>query len=166
MPVGETLNESLVIDLLWGHGDQRLRTRGMTQARRVRHRLFPRRGDRAAAEQTRDRILLTWYTSTPRYDELLLPVLQEIGAERSLVLIGRSCAAPTLPPGVPAFDWEQAMGLRPDDWRRQYRSCRPEWARVTQGPVPPLSTCPPARSACSHWISWSRVSGSRASWAF
>ncbi len=129
VPIGETINESLVINLFWGHSDQRLSTRGLTQARRVRHRLHPRLGDRVAAAHARDRILMTWYTSTPRLDELLLPVLREIGSEHALVLLGQSGATPTLPPGVPAFYWERAMGLRTDDWRRQYRSCRPEWHR-------------------------------------
>ncbi|NLE74744.1 MAG: hypothetical protein GX604_08980, partial [Actinobacteria bacterium] len=130
IPIGRTLSDQLVIDFFWGHGDWRKRTKWLNQARRVRHRLFPRRtAAEAVASEFRDRVLITWQLSTPRINDMLLPIIQELGGTRCGVIMGRKTAVPGLPSSVPVIDGGRGPSYRVTDWRSRYAADRPVWAR-------------------------------------
>jgi hypothetical protein len=125
--IGHTLNDCLLVHLYWGHGDWRSSTRWLHQAGMARHALHPRHGDGGAAARVRGRTLLTWQQSTPRLNQLLLPVLEEIGAELAAVVMGTPGAVPGLTASVPVVASEQAADYSPRTWRAEYGRCRAEW---------------------------------------
>lgn len=129
IPLGPTLNDCWWVDFVEAHGDWRRRTRWLNRARTSWRRLHPLRADSGSLALPKARILVTWFQSTPRYDELLLPVLEELENGSYAVVFGRPNVVSCLPPGVPGARWEQVMAFDQRAWRAEYRRCRPEWER-------------------------------------
>jgi hypothetical protein len=72
-------------------------------------------------------ILMTWIDGSPRFADLVLPVVEELGA-RATVLVAR----PELPDRVPApsvtVDESQVAGVARRIWWAQFRRAAPSWA--------------------------------------
>lgn len=129
IPVGRTLSDQLVIDFFWGNGDWRRRTRWLNQARKARHRLFPRRAGETASLNLRGRALVTWQLSTPRIDQMMLPIVEQLGQDHCAVIMGHKADIPGLSQDIPVIDGGRGPKYRVAEWRRQYRMDRPGWAR-------------------------------------
>jgi hypothetical protein len=129
VPIGPTLNDTLVINFLWGHGDWRWRRAALNRATRLRHRLHPRAGRGDDGGMTPGKVLVTWQESSPRFDGMLRPVVDNLGSGNCIVVLGGGSDVPLLPDGTEVVKWDEAMRFRRDQWRTQYRRCLPEWSR-------------------------------------
>ncbi len=127
IPIGAALNDYLVVNFLWGHGNWRSATKLINRMRMVRHWLLVKHAIRARPIP-RDRILVTWQGATPRFDDLLLPVVDQIGPDRCQVLLGGGNEVPAgLPREVPSLKWDQSMRFRPQRWRAEYGHVAGRW---------------------------------------
>jgi hypothetical protein len=128
MPLGPALNDTLVIRLSWGHADWR-RSRRVSQARRLQMWLRPRRSDPSGTPLPSGRILVTWNSHTPRFNDMLLPVVGELEKDGCAVVYWSADVASLLPSGVPGVGWGELMTYDVRAWREEYARCRPEWRR-------------------------------------
>ncbi len=129
IPIGWTLSDQVVIDFFWGNGDWRRLTKWLNQARRVRHRLLPRRTAAGTAlPDLSDGVLVTWLGSTPRIDGMMLPIVEELGGDRCAVIMGDKTTISGLAPEVPVIDGGRGPDYCVADWRKQYGMNRPGWA--------------------------------------
>lgn len=72
---------------------------------------------------------MTWYQASPRYNELLLPILKEFDAGRCAVIYGDTGVASCLPSVVPRVGVEEMAPRNIADWRTECYRCWPEWKR-------------------------------------
>jgi len=80
----------------------------------------------------RGRLLFTWVRDTPRMNDLLLPVLDELGAE-SCAVLGRHASMPSMLPAGCDFYLENDLG--PESWLRwaeEFGRVAPRWARAVR----------------------------------
>lgn len=127
LPIAPTLNDYLVISLLWGNSDQRLRTRWLNRARMLRHRMLPQHARSVPTDVPTGRILLTWQEATPRFNQLLQPVLGTMGVERVQVLMGLNDPSHGFPEHTSVLSWHDEMRFHSANWRREYRRHAPVW---------------------------------------
>lgn len=127
VPVGPALNDALVIKLVDGHGDWSRRERWRNRARIVRNRLVPQTASPRANPVLASHILFTWEKSTPRWDELLEPIVSELADLDRAVLFRGPEVAGLLQPGIPALDWKNFADFPAKVWKEEYSRCRPEW---------------------------------------
>ena len=125
--MGSTLNDSLVIRFIDGHGDWRPQTRWANRARRLWHQSLPPGPRRIPTNPLDGHILMTWERSTPRYDEMLHPVLERFERGHCVVFYGRPDVKLAAPLGTPTIGWSDAMSYGLGPWRAEYQRCRPEW---------------------------------------
>jgi hypothetical protein len=125
VPLGPTLSDFLWLYLWGGEIDWR-RACWLSRARSLWYWLHPRRNRASSTDALRGRILVTWSTSSPRFDEMLRPVITELEDELVVLHWSESVLA-QLPSGVHAIGWDQVMSYDVKAWRREYRRCRPAW---------------------------------------
>ncbi len=130
IPIGLTLSDQLVIDFFWGNGDWPWRVKWLNRVRRARHRALPRRGAWADSSSLDGRVLVTWQTSTPRINDMLLPVVEELGDQRCAVIMAHESAIPGLSPHLPVVDGGRGPAYRVDAWRSRYEGAHPGWATL------------------------------------
>ncbi len=128
VPLGATLNDTLIINFLNCQGNWHWKTRWLNRARMVRYWLYPRRTVTPSQPLPRGCILVAWLNATQRFTDIVLPVLQELKGEPCTVLCGNPDVAPLVPVGVSCIAWDQVWFYSVKDWRSEYRYCRPEWA--------------------------------------
>ena len=131
--LGPALNDSLMIEFFDGLKGWGLLARWKNRARYLKYWLRPLRSQKASAPLPDGSILVTWYQSTPRLDEMILPVLAELDGSPHEVLYGLPNVAPRIPAQVPARWWDQVLSYDVAAWRAEYRRCRPEWSRRLKG---------------------------------
>jgi hypothetical protein len=75
------------------------------------------------------RVLFTWLADTPRYNDLIAPVLAEFDPGQCNVVGGGASIERHLNPGVGFCTATQAIGSGIDRvvWRQEYARCRPAW---------------------------------------
>lgn len=127
--IGPTLNDALIVNFLWGNGDWASGARWVNKARLFRHFLRPRHARPFSAKEGRGRILVTWQDVSPRFDEMLLPIVAEIGPARCEVVTSLREYPAALAPEVPVRAWEDAIPFRVREWRRHYVAAAPGWRR-------------------------------------
>jgi hypothetical protein len=72
-------------------------------------------------------ILITWEKSTPRWDELLQPIVSELADLDRAVLFRGPEVAGLLQHGIPALDWKNFARFPAKAWKEEYSRCRPKW---------------------------------------
>jgi hypothetical protein len=127
VPLGATLNDILANLLLSCQGSWHWKTRWVNRALMVRHWLYPRRTKNPSPFPP-GAILVAWLEGTPRLTGLVLPVLYALKGDLCAVLCGALDVAPLVPAGVSCINWDQVQVYAVQDWRSEYRRCRPEWA--------------------------------------
>ena len=130
IPVGGTLSDHFVTAFIDGSGDWRRSTRWLRRLLVRRHRLRPRVHRRAGPALSPGRVLVTWSIPSHRYDRLLLPILERLGADEGAVTYGDDGVAPLVPASIPRFPVREAMDFDVRAWRREYERCRPSWERT------------------------------------
>ncbi len=130
--MGHTLNDPLANQLVDGLGDWRRRTAWINRARMLRHQLVLGQSRVPDAPSLNGRILMTWEKPTPRFDELLRPVLQHFEDDEAVVFYGNPALLPLLPERVPSIGWNHMPLGETRSWRNEYRRCRPEWKRTLE----------------------------------
>lgn len=130
IPLGGTLNDHFVTAFVDGQGDWRRRTRLLRRLLQQRHRRSPRLHRRTGPAFDPGRVLVTWSIPSHRYDRLLLPILERLGAGECAVVHGHDGVAPLVPAGIPNFPAREAMDFDVRAWRQEYERCRPSWERT------------------------------------
>lgn len=95
----------------------------------IRFYWFGPRGCQALPQLARDRILLTLIADTPRLNELVFPVLKELGDRPCNVISGADSIRKRLPPDVGLCTSDQVCKLNMGVWRRAYNKCAGSWHR-------------------------------------
>ena len=127
IPLGATLNDCFNTDFVDGLADWRWRTKWLRRLLYPRHRILPRIHHRTGAAFSPGRVLVTWSLPSPRYNGLLLPVLERFGAGECAVLHGHDGVAPLVPAGVPHVPYREVMVFDASAWRREYQRCWASW---------------------------------------
>ncbi len=129
VPLGACLNDSLQIEFVDGWGDWRLRAEWKNRARNLRYWLRPLQSFGNQPGIPSGRILVTWYQATPRYDELLLPTIRELGLGNCAVIHGDAEVVARLPAGFPTVGAEALNPVNIAEWRTAYSRCWPGWRK-------------------------------------
>jgi hypothetical protein len=127
IPIGSTLTDLVVIELINEHGNWNARQRWLDRARRVRQHMRAWRSRAGTHDSGPQRTLVTWKSATPRLDDLLLPVLQQLPADCWSVISDDPAVLPRVPAGIPVLRWFDAVPHAPRAWWSQYRRCWPQW---------------------------------------
>ncbi len=131
MPIGATLTDFLAINFLGGHLKTSRRAALTALFGWWRFLLFgPRRGGRPVRLE-RNRLLLTWSSDTPRFNDLLEPVIAELDPNQCNVAGRATSISSRLDKAIGYCTADQVMNIGIDRavWRREYRRCRPAWHR-------------------------------------
>lgn len=128
LPLGATLNDALAIIFLSGQGSRLGKIRWLNKLRIARHWLYPHRTKNPAHPLPCGSILVAWLDGARRVTDLVLPVVQALKGDPCAVLCGNPSVAPSVPAGMPCIAWEQVQSYAVQDWRAEYRRCRPAWA--------------------------------------
>ncbi len=130
VPIGATLTDFLASSFRGG-------TLPMSQAAVLRACLgwwrFCWRGPRnnkAHAQLNRGRLLLTWLIDTPRYNDLVLPVIVELEPRQINVIGGAESMRQKLGQEIGFCNWNQMAGVDLRSWRSEYAKCRTAWHRT------------------------------------
>ena len=113
IPLGATLNDWFITAFVDGLGDWRWRRKWLMRLLYHRHRISPKIHRRTGDTLAAGRVLVTWSAPSPRFDRLLLPVLERFGEGECAVLHGRDGVAPLVPAGIvhlPYRDSSPAVG--------------------------------------------------------
>jgi hypothetical protein len=131
IPLGAALSEALhrYLFIYSPAGGQRPPPLGrwLSRARVVRHRLRPRQSRPEPSSVPVGRILVTWFACTPRYNELITPILAQLDEQSYAVIHEQAQVASCLQPGVAHVQWEQILQYDVKTWRAEYKRCRPQW---------------------------------------
>lgn len=130
IPLGATLNDWFITDFVDGLGDWRWRTKWLRRLLYHRHRISPKIHRRTGDTFAPGRVLVTWSAPSHRFELLLLPVLERLGAAECAVLHGRDEVAPLVPAGIAHRPYRDVMDFDVRAWRREYRRCWPSWKRT------------------------------------
>jgi len=134
VPLGATLGDLFIINIVHRHGRYGWRVRLLDWFKR--RWFFLRPGGQPANEliersaQWSGRILHTWIQERPHFRELVLPVVDALGGDRSLVLGRTESMREKLPAGTEFLAMSDLP--KPDGvagWRAEYRRNRPIWRR-------------------------------------
>ena len=129
-PLGATLNDTFNTGFVDGLADLRWRTKWLRRVLNRRHLILPKvhHGTRTTLDP--GRVLVTWSLPSPRYNGLLLPVLDRLGSEGCAVLHGHGGVTPFIPEGVPHISYREVMAFDASEWRREYERCWQSWKRT------------------------------------
>ena len=131
VPIGATLTDFLAINFLGGQlsTSSRAALRGFLGW--WRFLLFGPRRRGGPVRLERDRLLLTWTSDTPRFNDLLEPVIAELDPNQCNVLGRPLSIRSRLDKAIGYCTADQVMNIGVDRsvWRREYGRCRPAWHR-------------------------------------
>jgi hypothetical protein len=130
IPIGPSLADCILIDIVCGQRDWSTRQRWTNRARWLKYWLRPQYGcpaDLSAVPQ--GKILVTRLDNSPRFVDLTIPLLAEFGKDKCLMLCRNDDSLALLPAGVQGIAWNSVMYCEPRTWRAEFRRCWPEWER-------------------------------------
>ncbi len=130
VPIGATLTDFFAINFLCGELSLTL-----TSAFRARlgWRRFSQFGPRkrgVPAQLESGRFLFTWLGDTPRFNDLVLPVLAELEPRQVNVIGGAPSMRQKLPPETGFCTPDQTLEVDSRAWRSEYAKCRTAWHRT------------------------------------
>jgi hypothetical protein len=127
MALGSLLNDVVILDLINGQGQWNAAKRFRWLMGRFlisRRKAFRPAPPSAAASGA---ILVTWRSSSPRIDDLLKPVIEELGAERCTVLYEKHSVVAQVPRGAALLQVFSVLPHEPEVWMPEFRRCWPAW---------------------------------------
>ena len=127
MSVGLTLHDPIMIEIVNQTVAWTFRQRWLDRARWLRHRLRSMRRSEGLRVLPTGRLLVTWLSNTQRLNDLILPVIEELGPQRCGILYRNKSVVPLLPPGAAGISWDAAMPHDPRTWAKSFRRCWPAW---------------------------------------
>ncbi len=128
VPLGATLNDTMIINFCNGQGKWNSKSRVLNRIRLAKYRLFPRITKNILPPLPKRQILVAWLDKTQRITDLVLPVVQELKDENCCVLSGNQNVASLVPHGVSFISWDQIQSYLVKDWRKEYQRCKTQWA--------------------------------------
>jgi len=127
VPLGSTLNDVVNIDLINGQGRWGIVKWLRRRCAEVQLTHRPARRPRPPVADLEGKVLVTWRSLTSRIDELLLPVIGQLGADRCAVLYDKKEVIARVPPGTIALRCEDSVPHDRTVWLSEFRRCRPFW---------------------------------------
>ena len=129
VPIGATLTDFFFINFINGHLSLR-RTAALKAALGWwRFCLWKSRRREHSPRLQTGRLLLTWLSDTPRFNDLVLPVIAELDPQQCNVVGNAPLVKSKLDPAIGYCTMDQAILLDLDhsEWRREYAQCRAAW---------------------------------------
>jgi len=99
----------------------------------ARFMCFGQRGTQPLPPLEKKRVLLTWLADTPRLNDMLMPVIEELGGRACNVIGGDPAIAARLSVSTGYCTKSQICGVRLRQWRRDYLKCCTAWHRAIWG---------------------------------
>lgn len=130
IPLGATLNDRFVTAFVDGTVDLGRRRTWLRRLLYPRHRFRPRVLRRTGPAFPPGRVLVTWSIPSHRYDGMLLPVIERLGAGECAVIHGDDGVVPLVPAGIAHLPSREVMDFDVRAWRREYDRCAPAWRRT------------------------------------
>ena len=127
VPLGPTLNDAVVIDLINGQCQWGWKDRGLDRIRRLRYAMCPPRAAARDVQLPQRRVLVAWMSASFRFSDLWAPVVIELGPEQCLVLGGNRGVLPMVPAGTSSVCWQDAVSCDLAAWRAEFGRGWPEW---------------------------------------
>ncbi len=137
VPLGGALSEALhrylfIYSSAGGHSPPPF-SPWLDRVRHARHMTRPRQWRGDPAPLPTGRILVTWFASTPRYNDLIRPILAHLEPGSYAVVHEQPAVSSQLGSGVPSVQWERIVSYDVKAWRTEYDRCRPHWdARLAE----------------------------------
>ncbi len=127
MALGALLNDVVIIDLINGQGrwSSARRFRWLVGRWLISRRKAVRPAPLPAAAS--DAILVTWRASSPRVDELLIPVIEELGPQRCTVLYEKQSVVANVPHEASLLQLFAVLPHEPEVWMAEFHRCWPAW---------------------------------------
>lgn len=129
VPLGASLNDAVLISLCNGRYD----FGPLSMARDVLSLLRSwsgLRGRSSPAEPHRPgSILVVWAGDTPRLNDLMLPVVRELGTHECTILVRRRPGSSLQRAGLASLSWESLPRFDLKAWRAEFWHCLPRWKR-------------------------------------
>ncbi len=127
MPLGPTLTDAVVIELLNSRAASSVTQRWKDRLRWLRMRIRATVKHGGLREFPPNRVLVTWRNSTPRINELVMPVIEALEPQRCIVIYQNADVLAKLPAGAYATSWQDSVPHDPSKWAVAYRRCWPRW---------------------------------------
>jgi len=128
IPIGQTLNDSLVVGLYNRRIPFNRQQQWMAYAKICYYTLRIHCPHKDVALPPVRPVLVTCLSGSIRLQELVLPVVEAIGKDRCIV----ACVGPALSStiqGIKDVDWKQAMPRVAQIWQKEYLKCLPQWSK-------------------------------------
>lgn len=129
LPLGATLNDCLLIEFLSGQGDWRWRRRCLNRLLMARHWFLPRRAHGPLPPLPQGKIFVAWLDASPRFRDLVIPVIHAIGDGLCTVVAGYrpEVIRAARPAGAYFIAWREFQRYDVRGWRAEYTRCAPLW---------------------------------------
>jgi hypothetical protein len=128
IPIGPSLADFIMIDVLCGQRVWSTRQRWVNRARWLKYWSRPQyRRPAQLSAVPQGKILVTRLDNSSRLTDLMMPVVSELGAEKCLVLCPRNDGLAWLPVGVQGIACNEVMHCDPKAWRADFGRCWPQW---------------------------------------
>ncbi len=127
MPLGPTLTDAVVNELLNNSRSWGVKQRWKDRANWLRTSARARRLRTSTRTFPLNRVLVTWRESTPRADDQIRPVIEELGPKECNVIFQRGEILSVVPRDCFAASWHASVPHDPARWEAAFRRCWPEW---------------------------------------
>jgi len=127
VPIGPTLNDTLIINFLHAQGRWDFKNQGLNYLRIARYLCFTKRIKSSLKPFPEGKIIIALLDATPRLSELVLPVLEELNNEDCVLLCGNDSVLPLITNNVYRIVWDQVLTYIVNNWWVEFRRCKSEW---------------------------------------
>jgi hypothetical protein len=127
VPLGAVLNDVIIIDLINGLGKWNAALGLRWLLGRWRLSLLGSFSPAMRPAAPSGHVLVTWRNSSSRFDEMLIPVIEELSARRCTVIFDKESVVPQIPAGAGQLQFFSALPREPSVWRPAFRRCWREW---------------------------------------
>jgi hypothetical protein len=127
MPLGPTLTDAVIIELLNENFSWSFAQRWKDRVNWWRYWARARKAMAGARSFPPNRVLVTWRRSTPRADDLIRPVIEELGPQECNVIYQNADVLSAAPRHVFAGAWHESVPHDPAGWSAAFGRCWPEW---------------------------------------
>jgi hypothetical protein len=119
VPLGSAVAGVLGLEV-FSEGDWSLRAEARNRAAFFYHRLFPLRSPKTDLDFCQGRVLVTWVSPETRFRNLVFPVAECLGHQRSVLFCRLPDMLGSLPPGVRGASINQTLFYDVRQWRHDY----------------------------------------------
>lgn len=127
IPVGSTINDILITNFHNGNRTWNLKTRVMDNMRYCFHRFRKLRTNGRDFSQYEGRIIFTWLFNRNDLKRFVMPLVNTIGAEKTIILGQVASSAAEFPFDAVFGSWDEFPEIDLRIWRREFDYCSAKW---------------------------------------